>query len=511
MKKWINNMFWCLLLIVTGLPSFSKNNQATEKDPKKKPADSDTIKSAYPGNVKFINKKDNGFRGIWYHIGDTKNEYKVKYGGGLGTYPSNHYPFSVYVPKVNKTFFCYGGTDEATGRTLYHEVAYFDHKTKMVSRPTILLDKATDDAHDNPVIQVDKDGYIWIFSTSHGTGRPSFIHRSFKPYDISSFINVNPVRWENGKKVPLDNFSYLQIYYTPARGFIGLFTHYETRELGFGKKECRDIACMTSNDGVIWSEWKFIAKIEEGHYQTSGQAKGGKLGTSFNYHPNKKDAAGLDYRTNLYYLYTDDGNTFKTADGKKMDLPLTTTSNDALVHDYASEGLNVYINDLNYDQNGNPVILYEVGTGHDPGPKYGQKQWLTAHWTGKSWQIFPVTTSDNNYDMGSLYIEQGLWRIIGPTTDGPQAYNTGGEITMWTSNNQGKSWIKEKQLTHNSEFNQSYPRRPVNANPDFYAFWADGNGRVFSKSRLYFADKAGNVYKLPEKMDGEMMKPILVK
>src|SRR5882757_10472319 len=175
MKKWINNGFWCLLLIVTGLSSFSKNNQVAEKEPKKRAVDSDTIKSAYPGNVKFINKKDNGFRGIWYHIGDTKNEYKVKYGGGLGTYPSNHYPFSVYVPKVSKTFFCYGGTDEATGKTLYHEVAYFDHKTKMVSRPTILLDKATDDAHDNPVIQVDKDGYIWIFSTSHGTGRPSFI------------------------------------------------------------------------------------------------------------------------------------------------------------------------------------------------------------------------------------------------------------------------------------------------------------------------------------------------
>lgn len=498
----------CLLIIISTATLFSKNNHANKINSTLSGVDT----SSYPGNVKFINKQDNGFRGIWYHIGNTNDEYKVKYGGGLATYPANHYPFSVYVPKVNKTFFCYGGTDEATGKTLYHEVAYFDHKTKMVSRPTILLDKATDDAHDNPVIQVDKHGYIWIFSTSHGTSRPSFIHRSVKPYDISSFKNVNPVRWEDGKKVPLNNFSYLQIYYTPARGFIGLFTHYETRELGFGKKQCRDIACMTSSDGIVWSEWKFLAKIQEGHYQTSSQSKSGKVGTSFNYHPNKKNEAGLDYRTNLYYMYTDDnGKTFKTADGKKVDLPLTEISNQALVHDYASAGLNVYINDLNFDQNGNPVILYEVGTGHDPGPQFGRKQWLTAHWTGKTWHIYPVTTSDNNYDMGSLYIEPGLWRIIGPTTDGPQAYNTGGEITMWISNNQGKSWIKQKQLTHDSEFNQSYPRRPVNANPGFYAFWADGNGRVFSKSRLYFADKAGHVYKLPEKMDRAMMKPILIK
>lgn len=510
--KWINPIFYCLLLMLTGPSLFSKDIYTLKNQGQKLYADTDSVKSAYPGNVKFINKQDNGFRGIWYYIGNTGDEYKVKYGGGLGTYPSNHYPFSVYVAKVNKTFFCYGGTDEAKGQTLYHEVAYFDHQTKMVSKPTIVLDKATGDAHDNPVIQVDKHGYIWIFSTSHGTGRPSFIHKSAKPYDISSFINVHPVRMQDGKKVPLDNFSYLQMYYTAAKGFIGLFTHYETRVLGFGKKNCRDIAYMTSKDGVIWSEWKFMARVEEGHYQTSNQSKSGKVGTSFNYHPNKKTEAGLDYRTNLYYIYTDNnGRDWKTVDGKTVALPLTTISNAALVHDYASAGLNVYINDVNFDEKGNPIILYEIGKGHDPGPQYGLKQWLTAHWTGKDWQISPVTTSDHNYDMGSLYVEQGLWRIIGPTTDGPQLYNTGGEITSWTSTDSGKSWVKQQQLTHDSEFNHSYPRRPVNVNADFYALWADGNGRVYSKSSLYFADKDGHVYKLPEKMDQPMMQPTLIK
>jgi hypothetical protein len=36
-------------------------------------------------------------------------------------------------------------------------------------------------------MQIDKEGHIWLFSTAHGTGRPSFIHRSKAPYDIAEF------------------------------------------------------------------------------------------------------------------------------------------------------------------------------------------------------------------------------------------------------------------------------------------------------------------------------------
>lgn len=38
-----------------------------------------------------------------------------------------------------------------------------------MSRPTIVLDKGTDNADDNPVLNIDQQGYIWLFSTSHGT------------------------------------------------------------------------------------------------------------------------------------------------------------------------------------------------------------------------------------------------------------------------------------------------------------------------------------------------------
>ena len=146
-----------------------------------------------------------------------------------------------------------------------------------------------------------------------------------------------------------------------------------------------------------------------------------------------------------------------------------------------------------------------AGAGQRPGI------WHTAHFNGRQWEIRGTITSDSNYDMGSIYIERDdLWRIIGPTEDGPQRYNPGGEIAMWTSGDQGEHWTKVKQLTRGSSFNHGYCRRPVNAQPDFYAIWADGNARKPSTSRLYYCDREGNVRMLPPKMTGDMAKPELV-
>ncbi len=454
-----------------------------------------------------MNRKDDGYRGIWYSNQPSNDEYVFKYSGGLGTYPANHYPFSVYAPAVNKTFFCYGGTDSAA-KSLLHEVSYFDHATGTVPRPTILLDKKTDDAHDNPVMNIDAQGYIWIFSTSHGVERPSFIHKSTKPYDISHFDEVPATRMENGTQLPLNNFSYLQSWYMPSQGFFNLFTHYEHKVIpGFPGKPRRTISYMTSRDGVSWSEWHDLAAIQEGHYQTSGMY-GKKIVTTFNFHPYKGKEAGLNYRSNVYYLQTTDfGKSWQNAAGKTVTLPLKEVNNAALVKDYFSAGLNVYINDVDFDSGGNPVILYITSKGFEVGPEMGPRAWFTARWNKGSWEILPVTVSDNNYDMGSLYVEKdGTWRIIAPTTDGPQKFNTGGEMVMWVSKDKGGHWTSTAMTLH-SAFNHSYPRRPVNAHPDFYAFWADGNARKRSVSHLYFANKKGDVFMLPEHMNSDTAHP----
>jgi hypothetical protein len=459
-----------------------------------------------------INRKADGYQGVWYSNQRLENKYNYKYSGGLGTYCAKHRPFAIYCKNVDKTFFCYGGTEPGSYRRykdrmdspkgmLLHMVSYYDHKTGMVPRPTILLDKRTNDAHDNPIISIDEQGYIWIFSTSHGTSRPSYIHRSSDPYNIDKFELVPATIQKKNEILPLDNFSYMQVWHIGEKGFISFFTKY-------GDPVERTTFFMSSPNGIQWSNLTRIGAIDRGHYQVSA-AIASKAGTAFNFHPRE---TGLNWRSNIYYLETTDmGKSWQTADGTKLTLPLTDINNPALVHDYYSDSLNVYIKDLYYDKNGYPVILYITSKGYEAGPKNDPRIWTIAHWNGTHWKISEITTSDNNYDMGSLFYDgNNEWRLIAPTETGPQPYNPGGEIVMWRNQGLDAQWDKMKQLTFNSTFNHTYVRRPINAHPEFYALWADGNGREPSESRLYFCTKEGNVFMLPFDMKADFEKPIQI-
>ena len=93
--------------------------------------------------------KDDGYRGIWSYRGSalSEDEYKyMHYSGGFATVFAKHIPLAYYAQEVNKTFFCYSGTHKDR-RQILIMVSYYDHLTGTVPRPTILMDKGTDDAH----------------------------------------------------------------------------------------------------------------------------------------------------------------------------------------------------------------------------------------------------------------------------------------------------------------------------------------------------------------------------
>ncbi len=433
--------------------------------------------------------KLDGYRGIWYYNQKSDDEYVYKYSGGLGTYCAKHIPLAVYSEAADKTFFVYGGTADDARRLLIM-ASYYDHRTGLVPRPTMVIDKQTDDAHDNPTIALDDAGHVWVFASSHGTGRPSYIFRSRTPHSVDDFETVR-----------VTNFSYPQTHYLPGKGFFFLQTIYQGG---------RRLFWQTSADGREWGEPRELATIEQGHYQVSNW-RGDGVGSAFNYHP---EPQGLNWRTNLYYVQTADfGASWQNAAGEKVEVPITTVDGNALVHDYRAEGLNVYMKDLVFDARGHPVILYVTSRGYESGPKNAPRTWTTARWDGTQWDIRGSITSDNNYDTGCLHIEaDGTWRLIGPTETGPQPYNPGGEMAMWVSENRGETWRKVADLTHDSPYNHTYARRPVNAHPDFYAFWADGHGRRPSESRLYFCDKSGQrVRRLPQRMEADFALPETVR
>jgi hypothetical protein len=259
---------------------------------------------------------------------------------------------------------------------------------------------------------------------------------------------------------------------------------------------------------VQWSEPQALAGIGMGDYQISWRS-GKRVATALDFHPSP---LGLNARANVYYLETDNlGRTWRNVRGEPVKLPLTETNNPALAYNSRADGLLVYLKDMNFDDSGRPVILFLTSKGFEPGPGSGPRQWQTIHWNGKEWLRRPFTTSGNNYDHGSLYIEpDGTWRVIAPTETGAQPFNPGGDMVLWTSRDEGQTWRKVKQLTHDPQRNHTYARRPLNAQPAFYALWADGNGRAPSESSLYFTNQRGDhVWRLPAKMDAEFARPAI--
>lgn len=438
------------------------------------------------------NAKFDGYRGIWFEL-NQKYEYGDKYSGALATYTADHIPIAIYAPEVEKTFFVYGGTKSENERYLLCMIGEYDHKTGMVAKPTVVFDKqGTNDPHDNPSLMIDDKGYIHVFISGRGNVRPGYKFRSKKPFNTDEF-----------EKITEEEMTYPQPLNT-NNGYMHLFTKYTgIRQLYF----------ETSVDGINWTEDKLLAAIVEkegeksGHYQLSACFKGEKIGTFFNRHPN----GDVDKRTDIYYAETADlGKTWINVEGEFLEIPLLKYESQARVIDYQSQGKNIYLNDMGFDSLGNPVLLYIRSNGHEPGPMSAPYEWCITFWNGKKWSTTVVTESDHNYDMGSLFISEKDWKIVGPTIIGPQKWGVGGELALWQSTDKGKSWHFIKQLTHNSKFNHSYVRRPVNYKTPFCFFWASGHSHLFSMSHLYFGDFDGNIWQLPYEMKKDHEKPLKI-
>lgn len=437
-----------------------------------------------------------GYRGIWFALGQVNTEYGDKYSGGLGTYTMKHIPMAVYAAEVEKTFFVYGGTPTENQKYLQCMIGCFDHRKGLLQKPRMVMDKGVlgvKDPHDNPTIQIDRDGYLWVFVSGRSNKREGYRYRSVNPYDITAF-----------REISHDTMAYPQVMYHPDRGFFLFYTRYDG---------VRQLFWRTSPDGVTWSDYSQLASIKEGdetksgHYQISNM-HGTKLCTAFNRHIN----GNVDTRTNIYYVQSEDwGATWTTASGQAVQVPVTERYSNALLMDSQSQGKNCYIKDLNFDGDGRPVILYLISDNHLTGPAGGVREWFTLHWNGSDWEQTKVTESTHCYDSGSIWIdtdaEGETWTILAPTGDGPQYWGAGGEVEEFVSTDLGKTWTKTRDLTSGSTLNNTYVRRPLHAADGFRAFWADGNPDVFSRSTLYFCTREGKVFRMPYNMTDEWALP----
>lgn len=432
------------------------------------------------------NLKADGYKGIWFRF-DEKFEYGYKFSGGLSTYSPQHRPLAIYSPEAEKTFFVYGGTTSAKEQHLQIMVSYFDHRRHTVPKPVIVYDKqGVSEPHDNSSIAIDEDGYIWIFVSGRLRTRPGLIFKSKLPYSIESFEEATIWEMTFPQAWSLNNNLMLV--------FIRV-------------KEGPELYLAVSPDGKNWDNVKRLAAMG-GNFHATG-IHGNRLFVAFNYHPEGK----LDARTNLYMIQTDDmGETWRTIDGNIIDVPLEKSDNEALIRDFEKENKLVYLNDLSFDREGNPVILAIISNSFKPGPEGDPREWMVISRKDNKWNFSKVCESTHNYDGGVFYLRDDGWCVIGPTEPGPEKYGTGGEIAVWVSHDEGLTWTKERDVTKNSLVNNTYVRRPVSAHKEFYAFWADGDAEKLSRSKLYFTnEKCNKVWVLPYDMKREFQKPVRVK
>lgn len=423
-----------------------------------------------------------GYLGIWFALGQP-SEWGDKYSGGLGTYTMKHSPLAIYAPEVDKTFFVYGGTTAADERHLLIMASAYDHHLHQVPQPTVVHNKiGVSDPHDNASLALDDDGYVWVFISGRATARPGYKYRSTEPYSVAEFEQVTE-----------EEMTYPQPRWLVGQGFFNLFTKYSGG---------RELYWETSPDGFTWSEDHKLAGFG-GHYQVS-ERRGEQIVSAFDYHP----GGNVDRRTNLYVATTSDlGQTWTTMDGQPLELPLSGLDNPALVIDYEASDRMVYVKDLSFDADGNPAVLYVTSSHHQPGPNGDPRTWQLTRWTGSEWVTSDITTSDHNYDSGSLYFDGEEWVVYGPTETGPQEWQTGGEMAIWRSTGLGSSWSQTVQVTVDSEYNHSYARRPLEHSDPFFALWADGDPNEFTESRIYFGDSRGNYWLLPTSMDEDVASP----
>ena len=431
------------------------------------------------------NDRLDGYRGIWFRLGQFEGAYGDKYSGGLGTYTMKHVPMAVHADGT--TYFTYGGT-RPEDRDLLVMVGAYDHDTHAVSRPTVVDTKpeadpgygsdTVVDPHDNATIALDGDGHIVVFVAGRSRRRPGRIYRSDDPGCIDSFSLV----------VERELFAYPQPWWIDDR-FVVLFTIYD-------EEGNRELYWEETTDGHPTEHTKLVGI--GGHYQISDVAAD-TIYTAFNWHPD----GNVDRRTNVYLLATTDGATWTTVDGTTVDPPIDTPDHPSLVWDARADDRLVYLNDLAIDDAGHPVVLYVSSAGPEPGPDNDPRHWELARWTGDRWARHTITSADHNYDSGSLYLRDDGWYVFGPTEPGPQPYGTGGEVAIWKSTDRGGTWSKRHQVTTDSQFNHTYVRRPRQHVSPFDALWADGDPFVESPSRLYLGALDGRYWQLPPSMADE--------
>ena len=460
----------------------------------------------------------------------------------------------------SKLFLNAQGTAPALG--IY--VSRYNHVTGRVAKPVLVHMKCNNDPHENAVINVDANGYIYLLVSGRGEGRGNFIFRSASAGNIDGFIDFTPamdnyidhfndLAESAGKGRPFIGDAYRGINYPkmywvdePDGASLGYFRLIYTIYCQANESQtCRNSRQLYSARMHVDSSKSSIQGIKplaayKGHYAVA-YGKGRDIVVAFNVHPNNK----LDDRTNIYYMHSvDGGETWLNARNQELTLPITSSRDLGQVvvqefHDPRNPGSvieRIFLKDINFVGTGlnkRPTILYVGSLSVDHVPSKTVDHYLAkARWTGDFWMQKRLTNAvDHNYSSGMLFLDNDKYRVFYPHTD--ESKNNalaGGAVafldTEATDDATGLPILitedvvdpmngSSTYLADLCEFN--YIKSVFNGSPDFVGILSGGNMYQYRKTApLFIIDLYGSIWRLPtsfsdnDVINGEVaLKPVV--
>ncbi|ABE53336.1 hypothetical protein Sden_0039 [Shewanella denitrificans OS217] len=310
-------------------------------------------------------KNTDKYKGSW-HANGIKEHYQnslYKYSGPTSTYTAKHAPLAVEKGKF--TYFIINGQQEeypytprqaAASYNTSHKISpismmvgKYDNVTGTLYPPTTVHVKSTTDSHDNASINVDSDGFLYVFVSGRSGVRGGLIYKSNSANSIESFklvysgkhsietldLDCDPNYAPNGWELCRNEyrgFTYPQAWWTGNK-FVLLHTiylplTYDDPAANPSYMRATYISTVTPTSGgvTVSSPSKLVAvkgDYTKGHYSISKE-KNGTIGLAFNLHVDDettwkgKAVAPHDSRTNLYFMYSKNGNDWFNIKGEEV-------------------------------------------------------------------------------------------------------------------------------------------------------------------------------------------------
>ena len=355
------------------------------------------------------------------------------------------------------------------------QITYYDHAQREWSQivPAGVNPLGDKDTHGAPAMLIDREGFILLFFGSHG-GAQKYV-RSKRPGDITE--------WE-----PMPDITGNGTYPFPvlmADGTILLF-------MRKGMHDSPWFEICSRDGGLTWSAPKDILSfVPQGIYASFWPGSDGKTVHCTFAHDDLTHPPEWEHRRHCFYMRRDVDGRWKSVTGDALDLPvgIETAFGKCLVArtDPPTHG---NVGCIGVDRNNRPTIVFLHGE-----VSKADFTLKCARWTGTGWAIGNITQTDDVFDHYCAIFPDDNDRIraylIAGGSDATEI-KRGGDLQLWSSEDGGQTWNKEKDIITRAETSELYanPDAVVHGHPDgriVFCSWHHGitrniiNGKVILK------------------------------